>query len=85
MDSVMVEALVEARCALEELVDYREANELRVRRDLLERAACLVDLHEAPRSHVIRLAELILAVRDEAVDLRRRYRTVAKAVAEAMD
>jgi len=85
MDSVMVEALVETRRVLDDLRDLAAANALRLRRDLLERAASTIELRDSPREHVVMLAKLIMETRDEAVSLHREHRVVAAALAESMD
>lgn len=85
MDSLLIEALVDARNALEDVPDAPGATPLRLRRELLERVATNLPLTTAPPSHVARVVAMILAVRDEAVSLRRSHRLVRTAILEAMD
>lgn len=85
MDSLLVEALVDARNALEEVPDAPGAKPLELRRELLERVASNLPLTSAPPSHVARVVAMILAVREEAVSLRCAHRAVRTAIHEAMD
>lgn len=85
MDSLLIEALVDARNALEDVPDAPGAKPLRLRRELLERVATNLPLTTAPPSHVARVVAMVLAVRDEAVSLRRSHRLVRTAILEAMD
>jgi hypothetical protein len=85
MDSLLVEALVETRRLLDDLGTLSAASPLRLRRDLLERAACGIHLRPTPKAHVIRIAKLVLAVRDEAVSLHHDHRVVVDALTEVMD
>jgi hypothetical protein len=85
MDSLLIEALVDAREALEEVRDAPGARPLRIRRELLEKAAGAIRLTSSPPSHVARVATMILAVRDEALLLRGSQRLVRAAIGEAMD
>lgn len=85
MDSLLVEALAETRRVLEDLPDMPRTRRLRVRRDALERAAANADLQTAERQGVIRIARLVVDLRDEAVTLRDRRRVVVEAISEAMD
>ena len=85
MDSLLIEALVDARNALEDVPDAPGATPLRLRRELLERVATNLPLTTAPPSHVARVVAMVLAVRDEAVSLRRSHRLVRTAILEAMD
>jgi len=85
MDSLLVEALVDARNALEEVPDAPGAKPLRIRRELLERVASSLPLTTAPPAHVARVVAMILAVREEAVSLRSAHRALRSAVLEAMD
>ena len=85
MDSLLVEALVDARNALEEVYDAPGAKPLRLRRELLERVASTLPLTTSPPSHVARVVAMILAVRDEAESLRCAHRVVRSAIVEAMD
>jgi hypothetical protein len=85
MDSLLVEALVDARDALAEIPHASGAKPLRLRRELLERVASSLALTSAPPAHVARVAAMILQVRDEAVTLRCRHRVLHEAIVEAMD
>lgn len=85
MDSLLVEALVDARNALEEVPDAPGAKPLRLRRELLERVASTIALTSAPPAHVARVVAMILAVREEAVQLRGTHRNLRSAILEAMD
>lgn len=86
-DSLLVEALGDARMVLDELHDEEAlgVKELRARSLLLERAAALQTLRPAARDDVVKLAKLILDLRDEAVELRRRHRFVRQHVHLMMD
>lgn len=85
MDSLLVEALVDARNALEDVPDAPGAKPLRIRRELLERVASSLPLMTAPPAHVARVVAMVLAVREEAVSLRCAHRMVRTAILEAMD
>lgn len=85
MDSLLVEALVDARNALDEVPDAPGAKSLRIRRELLERVASSLPLTTAPPSHIARVVAMILAVREEAVSLCCAQRVVRSAIHEAMD
>lgn len=85
MDSLLVEALVDARNALEEVPDAPGAKPLRLRRELLERVASTIALTTSPPAHVARVVAMILAVREEAVQLRGTHRSLRSAILEAMD
>ncbi len=85
MDSVLVEALVEAREALEEVPLTSPAKTLSLRREMLDKMATSLALTTAPPSHVARIAAMVLAVRDEAVSMREAHRVVRNAILEAMD
>lgn len=85
MDSLLVEALVDARTALEEVPDAPGAKPLRIRRELLERVASTIPLTTAPPSHVARVVAMILALREEAVSLRGAHSALRSAIHEAMD
>ncbi len=85
MDSVMVEALVEARRILDGVPGASGVASLRARRELLEHAASMIELRGSPREHVVRLTKLILDVRDEAVALERSHVVLADAIGAVMD
>jgi len=85
MDSLLVEALVDARNALEEVPDAPGAKPLRLRRELLERVASTIALTTAPPAHVARVVAMILAVREEAVSLRGSHSRLRAAIVETMD
>jgi hypothetical protein len=85
MDSLLVEALVDARNALEDVPDAPGAKPLRIRRELLERVASTLPLTTSPPAHVARVVAMILAVREEAVSLRCAHRAVRTAILDAMD
>jgi hypothetical protein len=85
MDGMMFEVLSDARKALEEVRDVREAKELRLRREMVERAAERLDLLTSPPDHVVRIALLALAVRDDAEALRSAQRCLLEALREVMD
>jgi hypothetical protein len=85
MDSIMIEALVEARRLLDDLPGVPGAHTIRIRRELLEHAASTIELRASPPSHVVRLTKLILDVRDEAVALHRSHKVVVAAIGAAMD
>ena len=85
MDSLLVEALVEARVALDDVPLTNRSKTLRLRRDLLDRVASSLALTTAPPSHVARVTAMVLEVRDEAVSLRGSHRVVREAILEAMD
>lgn len=85
MDSLLVEALVDAREALDEIPEAAAAKPLRIRRELLEKVARSISLTSAPPAHVARVASMILEVREEALSLRGRHRALRDAILEAMD
>jgi hypothetical protein len=85
MDSLLVEALIDTRHALDALDGVAAAQPLRIRRDLVELAVKNLDLTSSPPSHVTRVAELCLSTRDLAVAMRDAHRVVADAIREAMD
>jgi hypothetical protein len=85
MDSVVLEALVEARAALDEMDGVSDAQPLRLRREMVECAASRIDLTTASPEHVVTVALLALEVRDAANQLRCAHRVVTEAVLEAMD
>src|SRR5262245_60066587 len=87
-DSLLVEALEDTRGLLDE-IDEDEgdaaAAALRERADVIDRASAALELRPAKREQVIRLAELAIALRDDAVELRRRYRSVHQIIHKMMD
>lgn len=85
VDSLLVEALVETRSALERIGDVPAAKPLRLRRVLVERAAEMIDLGSSPPDHVARVAAMCLDVRDQAVAMLAAHRVVSAALHEAMD
>lgn len=84
MDSLLVEAVAEARTLLSDLRAVPRAADLRVRVELLAQAAAMISLRPAERHDVVRLAKLILDARDEAVALRGGH-VLATAMSEMMD
>lgn len=87
-DSLLVEALDDTRVLLDELDDDDgdpATRMLRERVDVLDRASAALELRPAPREQVVRLARLALQVRDEAVELRRRHRSVHLLLRKMMD
>jgi hypothetical protein len=85
MDSLLVEALVDAREALEDVPDAPGVKPLRLRRELLERVAGATPLTTSPPNHVARVAAMILEVRKEALSLRNAHLVIRSAILEAMD
>lgn len=86
-DSLITEALGETRFLLEDLddVDDTAADTLRARVDILERASATLELRPALREDILRIARLAMEVRDDAVALRRRYRSVHQLIQSMMD
>lgn len=86
-DSLLVEALDDTRILLDELDDDDDAatRVLRERVNILDRASSALELRPARREQVVRLARLALQVRDEAVELRRRHRSVHLMIQRMMD
>lgn len=86
-DSLLVEALDDTRILLDELDDDDDdaTRVLRERVDILDRASSALELRPARREQVVRLARLALQVRDEAVELRRRHRSVHLMIQRMMD
>lgn len=87
-DSLLVEALGDTRVLLDELDDDDSdpaTNALRERVEILDRATAALQLRPARREQVIRLAKVALQVRDEAVELRRRHRSVQLMIQRMMD
>lgn len=87
-DSLLVEALDDTRILLDELDDDdgdAATRVLRERVDILDRASSALELRPARREQVVRLARLALQVRDEAVELRRRHRSVHLMIQRMMD
>jgi hypothetical protein len=85
MDSVVLEALAEARAALDEMGGVSDAQPLRQRHEMVECAASRIDLLTASREHVVTVALLALEVRDAANELRRAHRAIKEALLETMD
>jgi hypothetical protein len=85
MDSVVFEALAEARAALDELEGVSDAKPLRQRREMVECAASRIDLLTASPKDVVTVALLALEVRDAANELRCAHRAIREALLEAMD
>jgi hypothetical protein len=85
MDSLLVEALAETRRVLDDLHDVPLARRLGRRREALERAASIGRLESFDRAGLIRIARLVVDLRDEAVELQQRRRVVVEALREAMD
>jgi hypothetical protein len=85
MDSVVLEALAEARAALDEMGGVSDAQALRVRREMVECAASRIDLLTASPEHVVTVALLALEIRDAADQLRCSHRAIREALLEAMD
>lgn len=85
MDSIVLEALAEARDALEEMDGVSDAHPLRLRREMVEVAASRLDLTTAPPEHVVTVALLAIEVRDAANRLRHVHRVVREALLEVMD
>lgn len=85
MDSLLVEALVDTRHALDDLAGVAAAKPLRLRRELIEQAVARIDLDVTPPSHVARVAMMCVATRDEAIAMRNAHRVVTEALLEAMD
>lgn len=89
-DSLLVEALDDTRVLLAELDDDDDHHDpltrmLRERVAILTRASNALELRPAKREHVVRLAQMALQVRDEAVELRRRHRSVHLMIQKMMD
>ena len=89
-DSLLVEALDDTRILLDELDDDDDDDDaatrvLRERVNILDRASSALELRPARREQVVRLARLALQVRDEAVELRRRHRSVHLMIQRMMD
>lgn len=85
MDSVVLEALAEARAALDEMDGVSDARPIRVRREMVECAASRISLLTASPEHVVTIALLALEVRDAANQLRCAHRVIRDALSEAMD
>ncbi len=84
MDSLLVEAIAETRAQLEDLRGVPRAMDLRIRVELLAQAAAMISLRPADRADVVRLAKLVLDVREEAVAMRARH-VLSTAMGEMMD
>ena len=86
-DSLLIEALSNAREVLDELNDEDAlgVRELRARARLIERAAALLELRPASREDIVRMAKLTMELRDDAVELRRRHRVVRHELHAMMD
>lgn len=86
-DSILVEALGEARAIMEDLRvdDPLAGHELRLRAALLERSAAIMKLRPPTRDDVVRLVKLAMELRDDAVALRTRSRHPRELVAAMID
>ena len=86
-DSLLVEALADARALLGDLDDDDDVAtaSLRARVDVLDRAVGALELRPALRESVVCLAKLAIQLRDEAVALRTRHRSVHALVRQMMD
>lgn len=87
-DSLLVEALEDARVLLDELDDDDgdlATRTLRARVDILDRASAALELRPAKREQLLRLAKLAMQVRDDAVDLRVRHRSLHLQIQKMMD
>lgn len=84
-DSLLVEALDDTRALLDDLEDDADAEALRERVEVLTRASLAIELRPALRDHIVRLARLAIEVRDHAMALRQRHRSVQRLVQGMMD
>lgn len=86
-DSILVEALGEARAIMEDLRvdDPLAGHELRLRAALLERSAAIMRLRPPTRDDVVRLVKLAMELRDDAVALRTAHRHPRQLVAAMID
>lgn len=86
-DSILVEALGEARAIMEDLRcgDPLAGHELRLRAALLERSAAIMRLRPPSRDDVVRLVKLALELRDDAVALRTAHLHPRHLVASMID
>lgn len=86
-DSLLVEALHDTRGLLADLEDDDDdaTTALRERVEVLARASAAVQLRPARRDQLVHLAKLALALRDEAVSLRCRHRSMQQLIHQMMD
>ena len=86
-DSLLVEALDDTRGLLDDIEDDDDnaTAALRERADVIDRASAALELRPAKREQVIRLAQLAIALRDDAVELRRRHRSIHQIIQKMMD
>jgi hypothetical protein len=86
-DSLLVEALDDTRNLLDEIEDDdgAAARTLRIRVEILDRATASLHLRPTRREQVVRLAQMAMQVRDDAVELRRHHRSVQQIIQKMMD
>jgi hypothetical protein len=87
-DSLLTEALEDTRALLEELDeddDDAGARTLRERVALLDRASAALELGTTRPAEVVSLVRAALHVRDEAMELRRRHRSMHELIHRMMD
>lgn len=71
-ESLLDSAIMVSRNALLDMGDSQERRDLTTRLDLLERASWTVGLTPASYDQIVKLAKVILDLRDEIITARRR-------------